>query len=283
MLRADNPLISRKDILVTTFGMKHQTRIGFWNVRTMWEAGKLVQIEAEMITYKTAVLRISEARWNSFGEMKTANVNTLIYSRREDEYEDHKEGVALLLNKESRKSLLEWKPVSERIIIARMKTKLRPVTLIQCYAPTEMANNEGKDKFYGQMQTVLRSIKKQDIIIIMGDLNAQLGNENEGADMIMGKYGLRKLNDNGERFVELCGNFNLTIGGTLFPNKKCHKILWTSPDTRTQNQIDCIAISRTWKSSLLDVRNKRCADVGSDHHIMIAEIRLKIVTVRNKL
>jgi len=133
--------VSRKDILVTTFGMKHRTRIGFWNVRTMWEADKLAQIEAEMIRYKTAVLGISEACWNSFGEMKTANGNTLIYSGREDEHDDHKEGVALLLNKEARKSLLEWKPVSEKIIIARLKTKVRPVTLVHCNAPTVVTNN----------------------------------------------------------------------------------------------------------------------------------------------
>jgi hypothetical protein len=110
--------VNQKDILVTTFGMQHWTRIGFWNVHTMWEAGKLVQIEAEMIRYETAVLGISEACWNSFGEMRTANGNTLIYSGRDDEHDNHKEGVALLLNKEARRSLLEWKPVSEKIIIA---------------------------------------------------------------------------------------------------------------------------------------------------------------------
>jgi hypothetical protein len=43
----------------------------------MWEAGRLVQIEAEMIRYKIAVVGISEACWNSFGEMKTANGNTV--------------------------------------------------------------------------------------------------------------------------------------------------------------------------------------------------------------
>jgi hypothetical protein len=143
--------------------------------------------------------------------MRTANGNTLIYSGRDDEHDDHKEGVALLLNKEGRRSLLEWKPVSEKIIIASLKTKFTPVTLVECYAATEMANNEEKGKFYGQIRTVLKSIKKQD--------------------------------DNAERFLELCGNFNMTIGATVFPHMICHKISWTSPDSRTQNQTDHIAIS----------------------------------------
>jgi hypothetical protein len=91
----------------------------------VWEAGRLVQIEAEMIRYKIAVVGISEACWNSFGEMKTANGNISICCVREDKHNDHKEGVAVLLNKEAKKSLLEWQPVSERIISTRLKTKVR--------------------------------------------------------------------------------------------------------------------------------------------------------------
>nr|CAI5857083.1 unnamed protein product [Callosobruchus analis] len=35
-------------------------------------------------------------------------------------------------------------------------------------------------------------------------------------------------------------------------------------------------ISKWWKNCLLDVRNKRSADVGSDHHLLIAEMRMKL-------
>ena len=54
---------SRDALKVTTLGMKHGTRIGFWNVQTMWETGKLAQIEADMSKYKLSILGISEARW----------------------------------------------------------------------------------------------------------------------------------------------------------------------------------------------------------------------------
>jgi len=33
---------------------------------------------------------------------------------------------------------MEWSSVSERIILARFKTKICYWTIIQCYAPTEM-------------------------------------------------------------------------------------------------------------------------------------------------
>ena len=262
--------------------MKHGTRIGFWNVQTMWETGKLAQIEADMSKYKLSILGISEARWNSFGEFKTTNGNTLLYSGREEEHDVHR-GVASLLDKEVRKSLLNWQPISSRILLVRLKTKVRPVTIVQCYAPTEIANEDDKDKFYGQLNRTLRSIQKRDIIMIMGDFNAQLGGDNQGVEMVMGKHGLGVLNDNGTRFLELCGGYDLAIGGTLFPHNECHKVSWVSPDLRTQNQIDHFAISRKFRSSSLDVRNKRGADVGSDHHVMLAKIRLKIARVKVQL
>jgi hypothetical protein len=49
-----------------------------------------------------------------------------------------KECVGMMLSKYVTKSLIEWTPVSERIIIARFKTRIANVAVIQCYAPTEV-------------------------------------------------------------------------------------------------------------------------------------------------
>jgi hypothetical protein len=38
-----------------------------------------------------------------------------------------------------------------------------------------------------------------------------------------------------------------------------------------------LPLSSTWRTSLCDVRNKRGADNGSDHHLVIAKIKLKVV------
>ena len=57
---------------------------------------------------------------------------------------------------------------------------------------------------------------------------------------------------------------------------------WVSPDNITENQIDHIAISKRFRRSLLDVRNKRGANIVSDHHFMIANFRFKILPARKK-
>jgi hypothetical protein len=40
--------LSQTDTMLTTFGMKQKTKIGFWNVRTLRESGKLKHVPKEM-------------------------------------------------------------------------------------------------------------------------------------------------------------------------------------------------------------------------------------------
>ena len=49
-----------------------------------------------------------------------------------------------------------------------------------------------------------------------------------------------------------------------------------APNHRTVNQIDHMAISKKWRRSLLDVRSYRGADVASDHHLVVAQLKLKL-------
>ena len=78
----------------------------------------------------------------------------------------------------------------------------------------------------------------------MGVMNAKVGSENTGYETCMGKEGVGVRNDNGQRFTDLCSENGLAIGGTVFRHKIIHKLTWVSPDAKTSNQIDHIAINR---------------------------------------
>ncbi|XP_048759375.2 craniofacial development protein 2-like [Ostrea edulis] len=253
---------------------KTKTRIGFWNVRTMYAAGKVAQITAEMQRYKLHILGISESRWTEFDKIRTTTGETVLYSGREDG--KHHEGVAFILKKGIEKTLMEWKPVNSRLIIARFKGKLINMTLFQCYAPTNDSSEESKDAFYEQIQNELDRTPQHDIKIIMGDMNAKVGSSNMHYDRAMGKHGCGYMNENGERLAEFCTTNNYVIGGTLFPHRDIHKLTWYSPNHRVKNQIDHSMINGTWRRSLLDVRVKIGADIESDHHLVTALIKLKL-------
>ena len=77
-------------------------------------------------------------------------------------------------------------------------------------------------------------------------------------------------------FANFCANYNLVIGGTIFSHKKCHLSTWVSPDLKTENQIDHFCISKRFRRSLQDVRVKRGADAATDHHLIVAKVKLKL-------
>ena len=62
----------------------------------------------------------------------------------------------------------------------------------------------------------------------MGDFNAKIGMDNTGYEDIMGTHGLGQMNENGERFADLCALNQLVIGGSIFPHKRIHKATWIS-------------------------------------------------------
>jgi hypothetical protein len=135
-----------------------------------------------------------------------------------------------------------------------------------------------KEEFCQLLNEIITTVRKRDAIIVMGDINAKIGPNNEGLEYVMGRHGIGNMNESGELFCVLCASHGLIVGGTVFP----HKFHRVSPDSITENQIDHTAIRRRIRKSLLDVRNKRGADIGSDQHLMIANFRFKIFATRKK-
>jgi hypothetical protein len=77
-----------------------------------------------------------------------------------------------------------------------------------------------------------------------------------------------------------CNANGLCVGNTYFAHKSIHKKTWWSPDGSVSNEIDYICISKRWRSSLRDVKVRRGADVGSDHHLLVSEIKLKFKKIQ---
>jgi hypothetical protein len=50
----------------------------------------------------------------------------------------------------------------------------------------------------------------------MGDLNAEVGTENERLEHVMGRHGTKRINENGEMFIDFRACQEFTIRGTLF-------------------------------------------------------------------
>ena len=252
--------------------------IGTWNVRTMFETGKTAQVAAEMRCYNLAILGISESRWTGSGQRRLATGELLLFSGHEEEDAPHTKGVALMLSRAAQGALVGWEAHGPRIVTASFRTKKRRINMdvIQCYAPTNDSDEEDKEDFYSRLQTIVQDRPRRNIIIVMGDFNAKIGSNNKGYEEVMGQQGLGEMNDNGERFADLCATSNLVIGGSFFHHRRIHKATWVSPDLSTENQIDHVCIGKKFRRSLQDVRVRRGADAASDHHLLVARMKLKL-------
>ena len=111
------------------------------------------------------------------------------------------------------------------------------MTVVQCYAPTNDASDVDKEHFCEVLHGITTAVPKHDMLVVLGDMNAKIGADNNGYENVMGTNGCGEMNENGFLFAEFCQTQNLVIGGSIFPHKGIHKLTWTSPNGVTKNQI----------------------------------------------
>ena len=83
------------------------------------------------------------------------------------------------------------------MISVRFQGKLFNITLIQDYAPISNAEEAGVEWFYEDLQDLLELTPKKDVLFIIGDWNAKVGNqETPGVTCKFGlKYGMKQGKD----------------------------------------------------------------------------------------
>ena len=93
----------------------------------------------------------------------------------------------------------------------------------------------------------------------------------------MGKFGYGEENERGEKLLNFCLNNNLVIANTMtYKRKAKHQWTWESPDGVTKNQIDYVLVNKKWRTSITSCRAFPGADIGSDHQLLLAGVRIKL-------
>ena len=168
-------------------------------------------------------------------------------------------------------------PENDRMISVRFQGKQFNITIIQVYAPTSHAEETEVERFYEDLQDLLELTSKKDVLLIVGDWNIKVGNQETLG--VMGKFSLGVQYEAGQRLIEFCQENTLVIANTLFQQHNRRLYTWTSPDGRHQNQIDYILCSQRCRSSIQSAKTRPGADCGSDHELLIGKFRLKLKKV----
>ena len=97
--------------------------------------------------------------------------HTMIYSGGEE----HKKGVGIIMRNNIAKSNVGYWAISERVIMMKLQSKPFDINIIQIYAPTQDYDEEDIEKFYKEVQLAIKNTKSCDILYVMGDFNAKVG------------------------------------------------------------------------------------------------------------
>jgi len=131
-----------------------------------------------------------------------------------------------IVNKRIKHLVTDFKAKTPRICKIRVRGLFFNYSLICVHAPTEDKDDDDKDNFYEDLDQIYEECPKRDVKIILGDLNAKIGQE-EVYRPIIGKYSLHSLsNDNGIRLIDFACSKNMAIASTLFNHKDIHKMTW---------------------------------------------------------
>ena len=155
--------------------------------------GKLEVEKQEMARVNVDILGISELKWTGVGEFNSDD-HYIYYcgqgSLRRNE-------VVIMVNKRVRNAVLGCNLKNNRIISVHFQDKPFNITVIQVYVPTtEEAEVEW---FYEDLQDLLELTPPKDVLFILWDWNAKVGNQETPG--VTGKFGLGIRNEVLQRLI----------------------------------------------------------------------------------
>lgn len=118
-----------------------------------------------------------------------------------DELRQHRVGFAVrnsLLNMVERGS-----NGFKRLFTLRLNNMAGPLTLVSVYAPT-LSGRQGR-----KLAATISSIPSKEELVLLGDFNARVGADYDSWPSCLGQFAVGKMNDNGQRLLELCIYHNL--------------------------------------------------------------------------
>ena len=188
-------------------------RFASWNVRTMCpdlsndiqqvdDARKTALIDKELSRLGVDIACLQETRLADSGTLREKSYTFFCQGKTPEEPRLH--GVGFAVKNTLITSIEPPTAGTERILNLRLSTSTGPATIISVYAPTLCAAPEDKDQFFEALHEAISRIPSTDALYLLGDFNARAGADRKAWPSCLGAYGRGKMNDNGQRLLELC-------------------------------------------------------------------------------
>ena len=141
-------------------------------------------VKQEMARVNINILGVSELKWTGMGKFNSDD-NYIYYQGQESLRISE---VTFIVNKRVQNAVLTCNHKNERMISVRFQGKSFSITVIKVYAPTTNAEEAEVERFYEDLYDLLELTPKKDVLFIIRDQNAKVGNQETPG--VTGKFGL---------------------------------------------------------------------------------------------
>ncbi|KAK3555313.1 hypothetical protein QTP86_014915 [Hemibagrus guttatus] len=203
-------------------------RIGTLNVGTM--TGKGRELADMMERRKVDVLCVQETRWKGSKARSIGAGFKLFYYG----VDSKRNVVDVVLKEEFVRNVLEVKRVSDRVMSLKLEIEEVMLNVVSGYAPQVGCELEEKERFWSELDEVMESIPTGERVVIGADFNGHVGEGNRGDEEVMGKFGVKERNLEGQMVVDFAKRMDMAVVNTYFQKREEHSVTYKSGGRRTQ-------------------------------------------------
>ncbi|KAK3522562.1 hypothetical protein QTP86_023279 [Hemibagrus guttatus] len=183
-------------------------------------------------------------------------------------------GVGVVLKEEFVRNVLEVKRVSDRVMSLKLEIEGVMLNVVSGYAPQVGCELEEKERFWSELDKVMESIPTGERVVIGADFNGHVGEGNRGDEEVMGKFGVRERNLEGQMVVDFAKRMDMGVVNTYFQKREEHRVTYKSGGRRTQ--VDYILCRRGNLKEISDCKVVVGESVARQHRMVVCRMTLMV-------
>ncbi|KAK3518654.1 hypothetical protein QTP70_006960 [Hemibagrus guttatus] len=243
-------------------------RIGTLNVGTM--TGKGRELADMMERRKVDILCVQETRWKGSKARSIGAGFKLFYYG----VDSKRNGEGVVLKEEFVRKVLEVKRVSDRVMSLKLEIEGVMLNVVSGYAPQVGCELEEKERFWSELDEVMESIPTGERVVIGADFNGHVGEGNRGDEEVMGKFGVKERNLEGQMVVDFAKRMDMAVVNTYFQKREEHRVTYKSGGRRTQ--VDYILCRRGNLKEISDCKVVVGESVARQHRMVVCRMTLTV-------